>query len=107
MDFQKGQLVSNGTCQKTGSRGIGEKTQRVLAEIIRYKKMNDGNSPPRRVLAGIIGVSSLSTVQYHIRILEQEGLIRLNDAGKILIPGATWLSPMTLSSDVLFYLTAF
>lgn len=61
--------------------------------IIRYKRMNAGDSPTRREIAAAIELPAISTVQHHLDALERRGLIlrpRRGQARRIAIPGARW-----------------
>lgn len=61
--------------------------------IIRYKRMNAGDSPTRREIAAAIALPAISTVQHHLDALERQGLIlrpRRGQARRITIPGARW-----------------
>lgn len=61
--------------------------------IVRFKRMNAGDSPTRREIAAGVGLTSIAMVQYHLVRLEAAGLIERPAKGKarrIGIPGATW-----------------
>lgn len=61
--------------------------------IIRYKRMNAGDSPSRREIMAGTGLPSVSMVQHHLVALERAGLIqrpRRGQARRIAIPGASW-----------------
>ena len=61
--------------------------------IIRFKRMNGGDSPSRREIAAGVGLPTVSIVQHHLAALETAGLIRRprrGQARRIGIPGASW-----------------
>lgn len=61
--------------------------------IIRFKRMNAGDSPSRREIAAGVGLPSVSMVQHHLLALEDAGRIVRPKRGKarmIAIPGAEW-----------------
>jgi SOS-response transcriptional repressor LexA len=69
-------------------------TEAVYRYIIRHKRMHAGESPTRREIGAAVGLSTPSTVNHHLVMLERAGRIRLaQPAGKarmIAIPGASW-----------------
>ncbi len=61
--------------------------------IIRFKRMNAGDSPTRREIAAGVGLPSIAIVQHHLKALEAAGRIRRPKRGqarRIAIPGAEW-----------------
>jgi repressor LexA len=69
----------------------------MLKFIMRYKMRHDGNSPTYQEIMGEIGLSSTSTVSYHLDRLENEGLIRrpasTGNSRVIEIVGGKWTAP--------------
>ena len=67
--------------------------ERMYRFIIRYKRVNAGDSPTRREIAAGVGLPSVSMVQHHLEALEAAGRITRARRGKarmIAIPGASW-----------------
>lgn len=61
--------------------------------IIRYKRVNAGDSPTRREIAAAVGLATVSAVHPHLDSLERAGRIKRLKRGKarmIAIPGAYW-----------------
>ena len=61
--------------------------------IVRYKRMNAGDSPTRREIMVGVGLPSVSMVQHHLESLEAAGRITRPKRGKarmLAIPGARW-----------------
>ena len=65
---------------------------RIYRYIIRFKRMQAGDSPTRREIAAGVGLASSSTVQLHIGYLVAAGLVetKFDQARRIQIPGASW-----------------
>ena len=55
-------------------------SQAIFKFICDYKRAHDGNSPTIREIMRACGHPSTSTVYAHLRKLEQQGLIDLQDA---------------------------
>lgn len=71
--------------------------------IIRFKRMNAGDSPSRREIAAGVGRPPASMVQHHLEALETAGLIRRprrGQARRIAIPGAEWIAPKELNNSI-------
>jgi SOS-response transcriptional repressors (RecA-mediated autopeptidases) len=71
--------------------------RRCYRFILKYKAEHDGNSPTIREIGEGCGVSSTSTVRFHLIGLERMGLIRsfhgANKTRKIEVVGGEWLPP--------------
>ena len=68
----------------------------VYRFIIRYKRLNAGDSPTRREIMAGVGLPSVSMVHHHLVALEAAGRIRRPKRGKarmIAIPGAELVGP--------------
>lgn len=77
----------------SGSQRLHPTAERMYRYIIRYKRMNAGDSPTRREIAAAVELPAISTVQYHLDALEARGLILRPSRGqarRIAIPGARW-----------------
>ena len=74
-----------------------EVRDKMLAFIIGYKKQHDGNSPTYREIMQATGVSSTSTVAYHLERLEVAGVIErpqmVGNARIIEVVGGRWVEP--------------
>ena len=67
--------------------------ERMYRFIIRYKRVNAGDSPTRREIAAAVGLATVSAVHPHLDSLERAGRIKRLKRGKarmIAIPGAYW-----------------
>lgn len=68
----------------------------VLAAIVEYKRLYDGNSPPYRWLMQRLDISSTSVVHNLLERLEADGLIQLMSTGgkyrtQILVTDGRWI----------------
>ena len=80
---------------KRHKRGSGVARRTALYDyIVEYKTTHGGETPRLRDMMTETGLASPSVVHYHLRLMADEGLIRLvNDGGKmrhIAIPGECW-----------------
>lgn len=69
--------------------------QKIMDYLIDYKLANDGNSPTLRKIQDACDISSLSTLSYHLRVMEDCGTLRLLIGDKdtmqgICINGGKW-----------------
>jgi len=75
----------------------------VLKAIIAYKQRHDGNSPTYRDLMAMTGLSSTSTVAYHLDNLERAGRIRrparTGNSRVIEVVGGRWVAPLKIRID--------
>ena len=77
----------------SSSSGLHPTAEAMYRYIIRFKRMNAGDSPSRREIAAGVGLPSVSMVQHHLLALEAAGRIRRPRRGRarmIGIPGASW-----------------
>lgn len=83
----------------SSSQGLHPTAESMYRFIVRFKRMNAGDSPSRREIAAALGLPSVSMVQHHLVALERHGLITragTRDARRIGIPGAVWTPPPQL-----------
>lgn len=74
--------------------GSGQDTrQRVYRAIIAYKRSHDGNSPSYRELMALTDITSAGHLDYALRALADEDLIRIGGTRQIEIIGAVWTAP--------------
>ena len=70
---------------------------KVLKAIVTYKQRHDGNSPTYRDIMAMTGLSSTSTVAYHLAELERAGKIRrparTGNSRVIEVVGGRWVAP--------------
>lgn len=71
----------------------------VYRFIIRYKTINDGNSPSTHQIARALHIPSLPNVIRILHKLEEAGLLILptdvHQKRSIIVTGARWLPPQT------------
>lgn len=79
----------------TVARPVGQASTAVLQAIIQFKVANDGASPTVRELARLTGAANQSSVVYHLRRLEDAGLIKREFAlaRVIRVVGGEWRPP--------------
>lgn len=68
-------------------------TRRVFAHLVRRQRMSGGVAPTYREIADGIGLRSFSTVGYHIKLLEEAGLVERAKRGKarsVRVIGSQW-----------------
>lgn len=72
-----------------------EKTEAILAYIVRHKLEHDGVAPTVREIVEEAGISSTSVVCYHLGLLEAEGRIRRmkKEPRAIAVVGGRWVAP--------------
>ena len=84
MDYQKDR----------GKRGVMARKELLMAFIIAYKKKHDGNSPTYREMMAGTGLSTTSSVAYHLEKLEAEGRIerplQVGNTRVIEVVGGEW-----------------
>jgi len=70
----------------------------IYEYVCDYKRKHNGISPSVRDIRTAVGVASTSTVNYHLRVLEAQGRIRMpyGVVRGIEIPGSVW----RMSDDV-------
>jgi SOS-response transcriptional repressor LexA len=67
---------------------IGDMKRRLIVEAIQGSIDNLGFQPTRRELATMLGYTTPSAVQFHLRKLERAGVIAIDAKGRISINGA-------------------
>jgi SOS-response transcriptional repressor LexA len=76
--------------------------ERLLAFIIAYKRAHDGNSPTYREMMAATGLSTTSSVAYHLEKLEAEGVIerpqQVGNTRVIEVVGGRWSPPEELEA---------
>lgn len=72
------------------------KQQRVYDFIVSYKADHDGCAPTTREIVAALGLSTTSSVAFHLDALERRGLIRREGFGKsrlLVVVGGKWNPP--------------
>lgn len=64
----------------------------IYRYLIKYKLVNQGNSPTLRDMCSVIGVDSTSLIIHYLDDLAGLGLIKRSNQG-IEIVGARWVAP--------------
>lgn len=59
--------------------GLTDRERAVLDFIIRYKTVNDGNSPTIREIGDVLWISSNSLVSHYLTQLQKAGYIRRSE----------------------------
>ncbi len=62
---------------------------RVFTTIVEYKRQHNGLSPSLKEIAAALQLS-VSTVRYHLLMLDKEGRIRITGRWGIEVPGGNW-----------------
>lgn len=67
--------------------------KKIYHFIIRFKKEHDGNSPSTREITEACEISSTSVTNYHLGMLEEDGLLKLNfnTPRMIEVTGGEWM----------------
>lgn len=71
-------------------------TDAVYRALIKYKIEHDGASPSIRELTAVMGFTSTTPVEYHLKKLEKQGLIKRQTFGRarnICVVGGRWVPP--------------
>lgn len=75
--------------------------QAVMAAIVNTCIAHGGVPPTIREIGDAVGIASTSVVNYHLKILDGAGLIRLPDESYVSrgieVVGATWTPPAHLA----------
>lgn len=74
--------------------------ERMLLEIVNYKREHDGISPTVRELAASCEISSTSVTKYHLSVLVLEGKITMQfaEARSIQVVGGLWMTQRDLEA---------
>lgn len=62
---------------------------RVFDTIVEYKRQHNGLSPSLKEIAAALQLS-VSTVRYHLLMLDKAGRIHIVDRWGIEVPGGSW-----------------
>jgi predicted transcriptional regulator len=69
---------------------MGQLTRdQVFNTIVEYKREHNGLSPSLKEIAAAVQLS-VSTVRYHLLMLDKEGRIRITGRWGIEVPGGNW-----------------
>jgi predicted transcriptional regulator len=69
---------------------MGQLTRdQVFNTIVEYKRQHNGLSPSLKEIAAAVQLS-VSTVRYHLLMLDKEGRIHITGRWGIEVPGGNW-----------------
>lgn len=93
----RGIVVSNSTWHAPDVRPPwfpNEQCELLYDKVIEYAKENNGNSPSYRGLKAMTGMSSISLIRHHLKLLHAYGILHVSFGGinrHISVPNSTWM----------------